>query len=69
MKYLVVDMTPVTRSDSSGAHFIYDLARDLKKDRNIQLVLCNPTDTVSNSITMDCYTFFQQLLYIAGLGC
>lgn len=42
---MVVDMTPVTRSDSSGAHFIYDLGRDLKA-RGIQLVLCDPTDTV-----------------------
>jgi anti-anti-sigma regulatory factor len=38
-------MTPVTRSDSSGAHFIHDLAKDLKA-QGIQLVLCNPTDTV-----------------------
>jgi hypothetical protein len=46
VRFLVVDMTPVTRSDSSGAHFIYDLAKDLKA-QGIQLVLCNPTDTVS----------------------
>lgn len=45
VKFVVVDMTPVTRSDSSGAHFIYDLAKDLKS-QGVQLVLCNPTDTV-----------------------
>lgn len=46
VRFLVVDMTPVTRSDSSGAHFIHDLAKDLKA-QGIQLVLCNPTDVVS----------------------
>lgn len=46
VKFVVVDMTPVTRSDSSGAHFLYDLARDLKSQHGIQLVLCDPTDTV-----------------------
>jgi anti-anti-sigma regulatory factor len=46
VKFLVVEMTPVTRSDSSGAHFIHDLAKDLKA-QGIQLVLCNPTDVVS----------------------
>lgn len=48
VKFVVVDMTPVTRSDSSGAHFIYDLAKDLRA-KGIQLVLCDPTDTVSST--------------------
>lgn len=45
-------MTPVTRSDSSGGHFIYDLARDLKEKQGIQLVLCNPTDKVRRGCKM-----------------
>jgi anti-anti-sigma regulatory factor len=42
-------MTPVTRSDSSGAHFIHDLGKDLKA-QGTQLVLCDPTDTVRAKI-------------------
>jgi hypothetical protein len=45
VKFLVLDMTPVTRSDSSGATFLHDLAKDLKA-QGIQLALCNPTDAV-----------------------
>jgi anti-anti-sigma regulatory factor len=46
VRYLVLDLSPVTRSDSSGAHMLLDLAKDLK-DRGVQLVLANPTDQVS----------------------
>lgn len=46
LKFLVLDMTPVVRSDSAGAHFVYDLAKDLKR-KGIQLVLSNPTQAVS----------------------
>lgn len=45
VKFLVLDMTPATRSDSSGATFLHDLAKDLKA-QGIQLALCNPTDAV-----------------------
>lgn len=53
VKFLVLDMTPVVRSDSSGAHFIHDLARDLKK-KGIQLILCNPTDAVRFVLSTIC---------------
>jgi sulfate transporter 3 len=45
VRYLVLDLSPVTRSDSSGAHMLLDLAKDLK-DKGVQLVLANPTDQV-----------------------
>jgi anti-anti-sigma regulatory factor len=45
VRFLVLDLSPVTRSDSSGAHMLLDLAKDLK-DKGVQLVLANPTDQV-----------------------
>ncbi|KAF8060559.1 SULTR2 [Scenedesmus sp. PABB004] len=43
VKFLVLDLTPVTRSDSSGAHMLRDLATECT-ERGVQLVLCNPND-------------------------
>jgi anti-anti-sigma regulatory factor len=45
VRFLVLDLSPVTRSDSSGAHMLLDLAKDLK-EQGVQLVLANPTDQV-----------------------
>lgn len=65
MKFLVVDMTPVVRSDSSGAHFIHDLAKDLKA-KGIQLVLCNPTDVVRECAERDMSDRRGAGVYFAG---
>uniref|UniRef100_A0A383W800 STAS domain-containing protein n=1 Tax=Tetradesmus obliquus TaxID=3088 RepID=A0A383W800_TETOB len=43
VRFLVLDLSPVTRSDSSGAHMLLDLAKELQ-EKGVQLVLANPTD-------------------------
>lgn len=45
VKFLVLDLSPVVRSDSSGAHFIKGLAKDCN-EKGIQMILCNPTSKV-----------------------
>lgn len=66
-------MTPVTRSDSSGASFLLDLARDLRSQQGIQLVLCNPTDAVRACGFVFSYSGWRsvciQLVGGAGEGC
>jgi anti-anti-sigma regulatory factor len=45
VKFLVLDLSAVTRSDSSGAHMLRDMAA-ASKARGMQLVLCNPNSQV-----------------------
>lgn len=60
VKFLVVDLSPVVRSDSSGAHFIKDLAKE-SREKGIQLVLCNPTNKVSGAIMPAHYWLLQHV--------
>ena len=45
LQYLIVDLTPVSHMDSSGAHFFEEQMAELKS-RNIQLLLSNPSPRV-----------------------
>eukprot|EP00879_Flechtneria_rotunda_P029877 GHRR01032340.1.p1 GENE.GHRR01032340.1~~GHRR01032340.1.p1 ORF type:complete len:328 (+),score=110.47 GHRR01032340.1:1181-2164(+) len=60
VKFLVVDLSPVTRSDSSGAHMIYDLAVDLA-NKGVQLVLSNPRHKLIRMLErIDIYSVLPQ---------
>lgn len=54
VRFLVLDLSPVTRSDSSGAHMLLDLAKELQ-EKGVQLVLANPTDQVKHCCCCCCY--------------
>jgi hypothetical protein len=41
LRYLVLDLTPVSHIDSMGAHMIEELHKDLQ-ERGVQLLLSNP---------------------------
>jgi sulfate transporter 4 len=45
LQYLILDLTPVSHMDSTGAHFVEELMVELKK-RDIQLLLTNPSPRV-----------------------
>lgn len=49
IKYLIVEMSPVTDIDTSGIHALEDLFKSLEK-RDIQLVLANPGQAVLDKL-------------------
>ncbi|KAH6827183.1 sulfate transporter 1 [Perilla frutescens var. hirtella] len=49
IKYLIIEMSPVTDIDTSGIHSLEDLYKGLKK-RDIELVLANPGQAVLDKL-------------------
>ncbi|WIA43458.1 hypothetical protein OEZ86_009924 [Tetradesmus obliquus] len=65
VKFLVLDLSAVTRSDSSGAHMLRDMAAAWKA-RGVQLVLCNPNSQVTQLLERtDIYSVLpRQWVYV-----
>jgi sulfate transporter 4 len=45
LKYVVLDLSPVSHMDSSGVHMLRDVVRDLERE-GVQLALSNPSPAV-----------------------